>query len=969
MFKYVNIIFLLILTSTKAAEDTDELNEMFHDVNDIFMVNKPRTFWKPAKACPDIPQCKCIDESSKYGVQVDCKGRNLTNIPSRLPLNVSQLILSKNSISTIPDNIFGDYGNMTFLDLSFNRITQLGKYSFSGLNNLKVMNLEMNQIRYMNTSIDLEAFHPLTHLSALNIQQDFSNFLDEERYPFKALLKLPSLKQLVIDGVSNNIIHEQLVDVSNYAHNERFNGKPNAPFNEQYHEMPNATMNDQHLKMQSLKILQLGGINRRCNITKVTEGMFQNLRGLSTLMIKCCKLTLVQNKSFTELLNLESLDLSYNEDLEFKNFANISYGLQFTHIRKLSLIKIHTTFGDCTKLSADNLRYLYNSSLEYIFLDSNRLALFDSDAVKYIPRSLIGLSMNDNKLMLGKYVIQIAAKIAFQDFFGNLKIFLIASQRVSHSFKELFKQISLKEIVMKLPDHRKLKRSINTQRSQYAGNMENNKRNDLLSSLKSDFEAKQSTHKTDFKSVWNLIPSYSEYKCKVCQNISHGIIPLPLPQNLTVADLSNLRINTIIKPLCFCENKLKNLSLNGNTFWYWKGPLLGLTELTHLNLAWDYCQRISLDFFHYFPKLKHLNVPGNYLGFPLSTDENGTIFSKLDQLEVLNMSSNKIKFMPYKIFNGLELLQELYLDSNQIQTVNWNMNRMVKLKLINLHDNQIINIDGNVRQQWNNLIFQHAFSVDLSNNSFVCNCEHLDLINWFSDTKVHFIRHQDYKCKFSNNTNGYLINGKVISRSLTKECASFFKIILSTSLAITTALFVTIAGIAYRYRWNLRYMYYSAKFKIKGYSPVKTEDGEFEHDVFVSYAEGDGTFVCNQLVPELENNRGLNLLVHDRDFQAGNYVNDNIMQAITTCRKTLIIMSRHFLRSKWCCYEMNMARMEGIKTGRDVICIIMKEEVPTKGLPLEIIDIIKEKTYLECPSENNDHLQQFWDRLADALQN
>jgi hypothetical protein len=137
-------------------------------------------------------------------------------------------------------------------------------------------------------------------------------------------------------------------------------------------------------------------------------------------------------------------------------------------------------------------------------------------------------------------------------------------------------------------------------------------------------------------------------------------------------------------------------------------------------------------------------------------------------------------------------------------------------------------------------------------------------------------------------------------------------------------------------------------------------------DAFVSYASENARFVKNDLVPQLEDRRRLQLLVHDRDFRAGEFVNDNIMQAIASSRKTLILMSKDFLKSEWCIFEMNMARMESIKTGRNVVCLVKLEDFPVEGLPLEILDIIRQQTYIERP-ENDDHMDMFWDRVQNAL--
>jgi toll-like receptor 12/toll-like receptor 13 len=154
------------------------------------------------------------------------------------------------------------------------------------------------------------------------------------------------------------------------------------------------------------------------------------------------------------------------------------------------------------------------------------------------------------------------------------------------------------------------------------------------------------------------------------------------------------------------------------------------------------------------------------------------------------------------------------------------------------------------------------------------------------------------------------------------------------------------------------------KFKLTGgYRAI--ENTKFEKDVFVSYANEDGGFVYQYVVPELEQKGGISLLVHDRDFEAGELVADNIMRAITSSRRTLAILTRAYIRSKWCVYELNMARMEAVDTGRKVLCVILKD-VPTQSLPVEVIEIIKTKTYLEFP-EAEEHMEGFWERLRATL--
>jgi hypothetical protein len=65
-------------------------------------------------------------------------------------------------------------------------------------------------------------------------------------------------------------------------------------------------------------------------------------------------------------------------------------------------------------------------------------------------------------------------------------------------------------------------------------------------------------------------------------------------------------------------------------------------------------------------------------------------------------------------------------------------------------------------------------------------------------------------------------------------------------------------------------------------------------------------------------------------------------------------------------YEFNMARMEAADTGRNVLCFILKEDIPTTELPVEMIDALKKITYIEYPTTDDD-LLQFWERLRATL--
>ena len=84
-----------------------------------------------------------------------------------------------------------------------------------------------------------------------------------------------------------------------------------------------------------------------------------------------------------------------------------------------------------------------------------------------------------------------------------------------------------------------------------------------------------------------------------------------------------------------------------------------------------------------------------------------------------------------------------------------------------------------------------------------------------------------------------------------------------------------------------------------------------EFDAFVSYAHADFKWVCDELVPRLENReRPFRLCVHERDFLGGADVVENIIASIETSRRTLVVLSNAYIQSEWCRFEFKQAHFK-----------------------------------------------------------
>lgn len=872
---------------------------------------------KTSGICAPIKECECW--SYKRGWKIECINASLTKFPNNLPKETIRLSLLSNKITQLDTGTFYNFSIMTFLDISNNHISKLTAGIFNGLKSLQTLILRNNRIHYDTDSISKYAFQSLDNLTYLAINQDLSSIWLNESYPIEALIKLKRLHVLQMDG------------------------------------LPNTQFPKEFSKMTKLSQLYLSGNGKHCSLEQISYNTFENITQIQRLIIQNCNLKCIENGSFENIKHLQELEISYNIDLHFKHLPNITYGLQTTNLTKLNLTKIHPTFGECTKLTASMLEYLYNTNIKFISLDSNRLSYIEEDAVRFIPRTLRGISIKDNKIILGNYILLLLFNM--NRIFSNIRIFIMAEQRVNHDIKYLYKDYNY--LLRNSSWLKILRRSVDTA--------------PVAITIRSAETPEHPMHiqSSEVKTNSNTSTDIEQSKCDNCAVYKDHLRIIPLPLNMWYLDMSDIKMKAIFNALCVCEpNDLQVFKNNKNNYWFWQGPLVGVTKLNNLQMSENSCQRLSPTLLSQTPNLEKVNMSKNFIGFMLNNDQVRAqqLFAEQRKLKSLDLTENKIRNIPYSLFSNLVMVEHLYLGLNEIVNLNADFSNMKRLKYVDLRSNRLHEISESVRQHFDKVSQPNNLTVNFAYNEFKCNCKHLSLLKWLSETSVVFEDIHKYNCKFDNDTFGNLSSSAgQIYRSLSYECTNYTVIIMATSFSIMFVLSVAICGIVYRYRWDMRYMYYSTKFRFKGYTPLNMEDDDFEYDVFVSYSDKDIHFV-RQISTELEVKRNLKVLIHDRDFIAGNFVNDNIMKAITTSRKTLIIMSRHFLASNWCRYEMNMARMEGIKTGRDVICIVKKEEVPTSGLPLEILDMMRQQTYIDVPA-GIDRQQQFLDRLHTALTN
>ncbi|XP_029948770.1 toll-like receptor 2 [Salarias fasciatus] len=151
----------------------------------------------------------------------------------------------------------------------------------------------------------------------------------------------------------------------------------------------------------------------------------------------------------------------------------------------------------------------------------------------------------------------------------------------------------------------------------------------------------------------------------------------------------------------------------------------------------------------------------------------------------------------------------------------------------------------------------------------------------------------------------------------------------------------------------------------------RLKKGPPQYDAFVSYSDMDSAWVETHLVPELEQSHPpVRLCLHKRDFLPGGWILDNIMDAIEKSHRTLFVLSRHFVRSEWCVYELDYTHFRLFDQNDDTVVLILLEPIDKRTIPKKFCRLrraMNSRTYLEWPADGG-QLAAFWKRLRAAIQ-
>lgn len=91
-----------------------------------------------------------------------------------------------------------------------------------------------------------------------------------------------------------------------------------------------------------------------------------------------------------------------------------------------------------------------------------------------------------------------------------------------------------------------------------------------------------------------------------------------------------------------------------------------------------------------------------------------------------------------------------------------------------------------------------------------------------------------------------------------------------------------------------------------------------------------------KLLPFLEEKNNFKCCIHYRDFTPGRPFQDSMAESVYNSRKIIALLSRHFLKSTYCNYELNIAKYRLLNRKDDSLIIIRIDKEDCRKLPRQL---------------------------------
>eukprot|EP00062_Callorhinchus_milii_P013376 gi/632961613/ref/XP_007896851.1/ PREDICTED: toll-like receptor 2 [Callorhinchus milii] len=338
-----------------------------------------------------------------------------------------------------------------------------------------------------------------------------------------------------------------------------------------------------------------------------------------------------------------------------------------------------------------------------------------------------------------------------------------------------------------------------------------------------------------------------------------------------------------------------------------------------------------------------------------------TVFNCLSKyFLVLDLSYTQIDALSSDALSRLPRLTKLYLTGNFIKQLPSHL-EAAHLHTLYINFNSINIISQNMLQG-----LPQLRQLNAGNNTLYCTCD----MYWFTakfDKNLLVEWPDSYTCNYPSNWAGKTLatyNPNIII------CNQLFQALIGVGTGVFMCIVLALLCYCCDAVWYFRML--CMWIHVKRSQSRKSGEMEtpiYQFDAFISYSEEDSVWVTDHLLVTLEN-AAFRICIHKRDFTPGQLVIENIINCIENSYKTIFVLSKQFVKSEWCHYELYFAQHRSLNIQQDSIIFVLLEPIPSNSVPRKFVKLRKllnRKTYLEWPQEAQKQ-QIFWSNLKGILE-
>jgi len=840
------------------------------------------------------------------------------------------LNLANNALTRVDSNLFRDLYALQVLNLENNQLVSIAEDAFAGMPNLHTLLLSHNSLKTIDTFI----CNGLFVLSFLAMDNNKIEAISPDSFR-----NCSNLNDLNLSGNKLTVVPQSLGGLNLLRTLDLGENKITNITNASYSSLPNlyglrltdnsilTVPSDAFQNLGSLKIVNLA----KNNITRIAPGAFDNNPNLQAVRLDSNALSDITDL-FKNIPNLLWLNISANQLTELR-YQEFPPRLQWLDLRSN---KIHTV-GNCLELDNLRIRNLDMShnaiteigssnlpdSIENLILSNNRLHHIQPYTFFRKP-NLTRVDVSHNQLVrLDQNSLRLSPSRINSNGGGGdytAEIFLGHNPLQCDCTMEWLQNMNSGESTGAYPmiqDVADVKCTLSFDRMYEPIS--------YMSIQSTQFLCKYESHCFSLCQCCDFDACDCEMTCPKncscyhdqawssnlvdCSMMEQSFIPGRIPMDVTELYLDGNRFPTLDSHSFIGRKNLKALYLNGS-----------------------HIETISNRSFHGLRALRVLHLENNYI-------------ERLDGYE----------------FDELEGLEELYLHQNSLGWIsNETFTHLTRLRILTLHGNNLVDLAiwqvtsrlGGSGSSGIGRLSTSLRDLTLRGNEWSCECHFAtQLKDWLIENRakisdasqvhcvdqvssssssrassssttsttnsgnsgqvsssksqselivVRLLEQRNHRCSQSTDLS---IREPPSSSSSDESSSSSFSDYLPLILCITglALLLILISILCFYWRKSLRVWFYAhCGLRLEGSCREPHAERDKLFDAFVSYSSKDEAWVRQVLAAELErNDPPYRLCLRYRDLPiGGTYLADTIVQAAEASRRTVLVLSHHFLKGE-----------------------------------------------------------------------